>query len=399
MKRTIIIAITLVLVIFSFAACKKPESKKEAQVQQAQKEEKKQAEIKPEAQTKQKQQSTTPSAKEETKEKPVEIKESLLTEKEQREYKGGLEGELSYKEALSSLKILVKGDYKTIRWYQEWGKEYGFKDKDIQWRYENDICAAVKKIALVKTFPAIKAKASNKPPPPLNYQDEFVLILTVIEEKTSIPKAVACAAEAIGWYQDKKAIQVLNELIKNNDPEIRLQSAGSLLILDEGDTSLPVLDELAKAGIHQSTFALEKLFAWEIKKEYGANPVISHSKLWNERGKEILVKALNYSSDEVKAYAAASLAEIGGVRELVENASIKILKKLENKKEKDYKTKEDRNSDYRAGYHASVALERIKSIKGINVLKQLIKSNDDSLLKRRAEEALNNIQQNSRNLR
>lgn len=329
----------------------------------------------PETSSTQEESSTATESKEDTSWETI---PSQLTEKEQKEFGCVLEGDISLKRALKSLKILVKGDYKTIRCY----KEYGGTEKQIRDRYETDICAAVKKVAYDKTLPLAQAKALNKPLPTLNLEDEIELTLKVIETKKASPKAVACAAEAIAWYQDKKTIPVLTELIKDKDPEVRLQAAGALLILGKADTALPVLDDLAKAGTHQSVFALEKLFAWEIKKEYGEKPVVSHSKLWDERGKDILIRALNYSSDEVKAYAAVSLAEKGYEKDAIEKVSISILNRNKWKE----------SSDGRATHHAIYALEIIRSKKAIPSLKSIVNNPDAGYLSDRAAEALRNIE-------
>jgi len=376
MKKIAIILFALMLASYLFTACQKAK-------EPVQKEEVKQqpSDIATEVQPKQEKQIPHILKMEGKNNKIKEIEPTVLTEEEQKEFKGGLEGEITFEEALKSLRILIKGDYKTIRWYQEWGKKYNFNEEHIRDRYEDDLCAAVKKIATVKAFPAIKARAQSKALPVLKLKDEFDLTLKVIKIKTSFPKAVTCAAEAIGWYQDKRAIPILKGLIKNKDPEIRLQSAGSLLILGEGNLALPVLGEIAKSGIHQSTFALERLFKWEVKKEFGETPVISHTKLWDRRGKEILVKALNYSSDEVKAFAAASLAQMGEKRRIVEDISIKILKRNLWKE----------SSDRRANYHAIYALEILYSKNAIPILEDIINNPDAGYIADRAREALNKI--------
>ena len=340
MKKSIIPVIAAI-VIFLFTSCQKAKEleKKEAQVQQTQKEEIKQPlEQKPEVQMQKKEQlSSGMEMKEDKKENTIEINKSPLTTKEQKEFEGGLETQVSYKEALKSLPILLKGNHKTIRWYQDWGGKYNFDDKARSDKYEWDICAVLKKLATTKALPAVKASALSKPLPLLNAEQEIDLTLRVAKEKLSYPKGVSCAAEKLGWYQDKRVIPVLKELTKNKDPQVRLQAAGSLLILGEGDTALPVLDDLAKAGIqHLSPFVVEKLFAWEIRNESGKEPIISHTKLWDKRGQELLIKALDYPSDEVKAAAATRLAEMGIEKEKTEKTAFDIVQRLMYKTEKNY---------------------------------------------------------------
>lgn len=321
------------------------------------------------------------------KEEAIVVRSSMLTEQEQIAFKGDWTepSSLTQKDALKYLRILLKGDPETIRWYKsEDAKTYG----DARFLYQTHICATIQALA----------GKENK--------EGYDLILQVAEQKPDYPKAQACAAEALGWYGelkngkwqgDKRAIPVLRKMITDKDPEIRLQSAGTLLSLGEADIALPILDELAKAGIHQSTFALNKLFSPEERKEDGQiRIVVSHTKLWDVRGKDILKKALNYSNDEVKAFAAVSLAQIGQERNLVENTAINILEKLKYKKEKDYKTKEEFNSHGRAGEHAILALETIKSVKAVKVLNILIQNNDDPLLQQSAKKAITGIQQKTR---
>jgi hypothetical protein len=406
MKKTIIIAITLILAGFLFTSCQKSketEGKKEVQVRDVHKEEGKSqpAETKSEVQAEQQ----PPAGQQlinEHQEKPA---KSPLTEKEQKEFQGGLEIGLSYKDAMKSLSILLTGDHKTIRWYQDWGKEYNFDDKARSDKYEWDICAVVKKLATTKALPALKASAFSKPLPPLNAEQEIDLTLRVAEEKLSYPKGVSCAAEVLGWYQDKKAVPVLKKLIINKDPQVRLQAAGSLLILGEGDTALPVLDEIAKAGfIPLSPFVIEKLFAWEIRKESGKEPIISHTKLLDIRGQELLIKALDYPSDEVKAAAATRLAEMGIEKEKTESAALGIVQKLMHKTEKDYgigqqrvpnetytksyvlpgyegkkleELKEHFSSDLRACNNAIFALGWLKSKKAVPLLKYIMGKNTE----------------------
>ncbi len=362
MKKTIIIAIALFLAIFAFAACKKPESKKEASVQQAQKEE----------------------VKQQPKEKAA-VKIQQLSLDDQRGFKEVLDEEsLNEKEALQDIKILLKGNHNSIKFYDDWDEE----ERIRKIKYTDDFCTVIGRLAHLKS------------------KEGFNFLVDVMRKKVDYPKIRACAAGAVSWYgglkngkwhpdgKTKGAISVLKEIVNDKDPEVRLEAAGSLLSLGEGDLALPILAELAKAGIHQSTFALDKLFApEEIVEEGRKRLVVSHTKLWDKRGKEILIKALKYSSDEVKAFAAVSLADIGIEKNLVEETAIKILERLKNKKQKDYKVEQIRYSDYRAGYHASIALEKIKSAKGVRVLKELIENNDDVLLRGQAKESLKTIMQ------
>jgi len=402
---------TLIFTTFLSISCQKSqplEADKEVQTQKEMTTQAESSETKPEARSAQKEQSS-PQAylKEETK---AELrKEPLsLTEEEKKEFKKfrgvfGQEG-MSRKEALENLRILLKGGPDTIPYYQDsaFGDEKGRLEK-----YSEDFCTVMRQAADLKC------------------EKCYGLILTTIKEKATPPSIRpsirACAAETIGWYGeltegkwhgDKRALFVLREIINDKDPEVRLQAAGSLLGLGEGDIALSALNELAKDGIHQSTLALEKLFAPEERIENSKKQIVrSHTKLWDEKGREILVKALNYSSDEVKAFAAARLVDMGE-RGLAEPVLLDILKRLKDMKLKNYGLtkgeykkygeggKEEAykkyNTDWRALYTAISRLGKSKNKKAIIMLKDVIANEElgtkDSLIGDEARSALKSIE-------
>jgi HEAT repeat protein len=234
-------------------------------------------------------------------------------------------------------------------------------------------------------------------------KDAYSLILQVIEKKTEYSRALECSIVAVGlygklkngkWHGDKRSIPVLKNLVNDKDPKIRVQSAGALLSLGEGDLALPVLDELAKSGIPQSITALKRLFALEEREVNGIKRIVlSDTKLLDKRGEKILIKSLNYSSNEVKAFAAVRLAHMGIEKKRVEDTAITVLERLIDKKERGYKKAREWRSDKTAGYYAIAALEKIKSSAGINVLKKFLNNNYDASLQKRAKLALENIQQ------
>jgi HEAT repeat protein len=328
---------------------------------------------------------------------PLSCQKVELTEEEQRTFKGCIEPRsITQEDAFKYLHILIKGDPETIRWYREYEKdEKRTLIVDRRSLYQEDICAVVKVISRNKPMVQVlsgtrymmRALPKNKHMVQVLSKEEsekiekgYNLILQVIEQKADYPRARACAIKAIGlygefrdgkWYGDKRSLPVLKEAVNDKDPEVRLQAAGVLLSLGEGDIALPVLDELARAGISQSTTALDKLF------------MPSLPKLWDERGKDIIIKALSYPGDEVKAYAALKLVDMGVEKELAEATAIKILERLKDKKRRDYSL-----SDRKAGYNAIAVLEKTKSASGAKVLKLLIKNNEDTLLQKRAKKAL-----------
>jgi hypothetical protein len=384
-ERSIIYCLTLVLA-FTFylsTSCQKSpkrEGKKEVQTQEKEIMQPQPLETKSDKQSIKKE--PLPTQTEDTnKKEPI-----VLTEEEKekfRKFEGvfGQEG-MDEKEALQDAWILLKGSPATIPYYQDsvYGDEKGRLEK-----YSDDFCTVVRRLASLKS------------------KEGYNLTLKVIKEKITPrsirPSSRACAAEAIGWYGelkggkwygDKRSIPVLKEILKDADPEVRLQAAGSLLSLGEGSIALPVLDELAKAGIHQSTFALDKLFAPEEMEIDGRIGIfISHAKLWDERGKEILIKALSYPSDEVKAFAAVRLAEMKVDTEEVEKTSFQIVEKFKNTTIKDYGFDPQKGvpavgpradlfySNGRACTYAIHALRDINSRKAIPLLNYIKQNNRD----------------------
>ena len=399
-----------IICIFSLS-CQKAQQHEGKKEVQAQKEEMKQpqaVEPKSEAQVKQQPEKViSQQPKEEKKEEVFILRSNPLTEEERIEFKtfkGVPIPPDTKQEALYDLKLLLRGTPETIPYYQR--PEFG-EGKDRLDKYADDYCTA------------IKGAAS------LQCKECYDLIIKTIQEKATPPyihpSIRGCAAEALGWYGklkdgkwygDKAAVPVLKEIINDKDPEVRLQAAGSLLSLEEVDIALPILDELARAGIHQSTLALEKLFAPEERIENGKKQIVrSHTKLWDEKGREILVKALNYSSDEVKAFAAARLVDLGE-RGLAEPVLLDLLKRLKDMKLENYGlTKEEYkkygeggkeggyekyNSDWRALYTAIIRLGKSKNKNAIIMLKDVIANEElgskNNLIGDEARSALKSIE-------
>jgi hypothetical protein len=358
----------VLLPLFAFQEVKEPEGKKNVQVQKAEV-------IQPVPETGDK--------------VPPQVKQNVgqLTEEEQKSFEGCIEpGILTQEEALKSLRILVKGDSDTIRWYKKYEKEPNRTLRtDRRYLYQMDICSNV----------MILSKGKNK--------DAYSLILQIIEKKTEYSRTLECSIVAVSlygefkngkWHGDKRSIPVLKKLVNDKDPKIRVQSAGALLSLGEGDLALPVLDELAKSGIPQSITALKRLFALEEREVNGIKRIVlSDTKLLDKRGEKILIKSLNYSSNEVKAFAAVRLAHMGIEKKRVEDTAITVLERLIDKKERGYKKAREWRSDKTAGYYAIAALEKIKSSAGINVLKKFLNNNYDASFQKRAKLALENILQ------
>lgn len=405
-KITIILAV-LILIGILLTSCQKAketESKKEVQVQQTQKEE-----TKPEVQTeKQEQPTVIPQAKEEKKEKPVEIIKSPLTDVEQK-FVEKIGGDIpspnlfkSQEAAVRYLKILLKGDEKTIRWYVNFAKKE--TESYVKRAYADDLCIAMEALAL-------------------KHNKAFELILEVMKDKSNYPSTYACASKMIGWYaikegkteRVKETIPLLKEAIKQNDFKVRLEAAGSLLSSGEANVALPVLDELAKQG---KVEALAKLF--EPDKEGAVH--WSKLKFWDKRGLEIIKKALDYPSEEVKAWAAMALVNLDIEKAKAEAVAFSIVKNLMYKKWNEYgiswddkrgivplpgyekkfnELHEKYTSDVRACDRAMGVLGRLKSKKAVPSLRYIQKNNTEAgnvcwenLADKTAEHALERILEN-----
>jgi hypothetical protein len=396
MKAAKILAI---LTVFLFLSCQKapaPESKSEVQVQQSiqqvQKEKVKQqpVEIKP-AETKleiqpksQKQPLAKTETKEEKKEKLKEAKSSSLTEEEQRLVERIGENILiapsqyfdSQEDAVEYLKPLLKADHRTIRLYE--GYEALNEDKRRQ-DYDKAISKAIMAID-----------------PNTKVGSEF--IIEVLETKREYPRALSEAAKAVKFAKDNRVIPLLKKVVKNQDTTVRLEAAGSLLALDDADTALPVLDDLAKEG---ETYAIPYLFKSGWGKEW---------KLWDERGLEIIKKALVYPPDKIKAEAALFLAEMEIEKEKAEEVALKIMEKFKDKTAKDYRLSIEETASrstlegdrfYNDGVACDYAMEALsltKSKRAILALKHISERKAEwwyVCWKRPAEEALKKILENN----
>jgi len=309
MKKSIIPVIAIIVTIFLFTSCQKAkesEGKKEA-IQQTQKEALKQpSAISPEIQTKQ--------------ETSIEIKDSPLTEEEQKEFEkfGGdwmspnvFKNE---KQAIKILKILVKGDHMTIRWFQTPPPTSEEEQQRIKKIYSDDIATALSVIN------------------PKTNREGFNLAIEILKKKKDYPEAMVAAAIVLKVAQDKSEIPLLREVAKHPNPTVRLQAAGALIMLGDADTALPILNELAeKEGL---SGALYLLFT-------------GPGKITDERGYSIVEKALKYPGAEVRISAVKLLLESKKItKEKAEEIALGILKELKDKTLKDYGLMRDPKNIY-----------------------------------------------------
>ncbi len=294
-------------------------------------------------------------------------------------------GALSQEDAIRYLRILLKGDHNSISFYEQYERTNDRSGVNAWTTYRNDICVTV------------KALSDNRNP------ETYDLILRVIKQKKDYPEARVCAIREImsygdivagKWQGNKESIPVLKKAVKDEHPDVRMNAAAALLSLNKGDMSLPILKEFVETDQARSITALSMLFSPEHRALRGALRVApSDTLLFDERGKNILIEALNNSSSETRIFAAVRLHGMGIEEKQAEQTAIDVIEKLRERKRKDYEQFIKWQSDRRSLFYAIELLEKVGSKAGIDVLKRYIDNTEDPALKKRAELVLNAIQQ------
>jgi hypothetical protein len=291
-------------------------------------------------------------------EKLVQTKGSTLTEEEQRDFEK-FGGEWvspavfkNEKEAIKYLKILLKGDEKTIRWYQKWellGKDRETREKEKKQNYGENIATALH---------AINTK-TNK--------EGLQLAIEVLKTKRGYPEALEGAADAIRralrYPGDGELIPLLREVAIDPNSSVRLSVAEALLDLGDSNTALPMLDELTRKGY---TAALGYIFDTMKGKE------------WEPKGIASFRKALTYENKESKALGALFLIRLsnkGRVKEdlgKLESMLLEMFEPILDKKKWDKPINGEGYSDRRTVDIIIPALGELKSHKAIPLLKRLL---------------------------
>ncbi|MEW6068466.1 MAG: HEAT repeat domain-containing protein [Nitrospirota bacterium] len=311
---------------------------------------------------------------------PAEVKEGPLTEEEQRFVEEIGEGPLitpnafnSEAEAIKYLKILLKGDHRTIRFF------YGYKERS-QSEYA---------IAINSALYVINTKTNKK---------GYNLAVEVLKTKWEYPEAMEAAAIHVRFIQDPKIIPLLRPLLKHPDLRVRREAAASLYDLNDANTALPVLEELIEK--HGDRGAMVHLFDWK------KGEIV---KLKDEHGYNILLKAMNHNSVYVRVEATFLLYDAKRIsKEDAEKVAINAL--LNYKPMREYglsydsrgelipikriddteleKAKKQWGSDNRAYYTAIALLGKLKNTKAIPVLEKFANQVEDSYIKRSAKEEI-----------
>ncbi len=321
---------------------------------------------------------------------PVQSKQTKLSDLQT--FEGCLDSNvLTRQDALKYLEILLKGDHDSISYYEAYVSYQQNKYKnstkpsytmepDMEDLYQKDICITVNLLSAMKETKA------------------YGLILKIIERKTAYPKALICAAGALMsygefkdgiWHVDERGIPVLRKILYDKNPDVRLQAAGTLLSLGESDPALSVLKEMVGPDSERSKAVLDMLFALEEKENMGIMTLVpSDTRLWDERGKEILLQALDSLNIEVRAYSAFKLVHMGIDIQRAEDISLDILDQLKYRKVKDYEDMSRRLSDRNAAIYAMDALKKTGSATAENILKTLIENSDDPYLIEKAKKLI-----------
>jgi hypothetical protein len=215
-------------------------------------------------------------------EQKMKVSSGPITEEEQKIVEKLTEGALttpnvfrSESGALKYLKILLKGDHSTFRFFR------GYPTEDERKTYYGEAMES----ALSRLNPKKKAA--------------FDVTVEILKTKREYPPAVTEAARIIKNANDKSIMPLLAELTKHPNSRTRCEAANSLLELGDADTALPVLKELIDN--EASTEAITHLFEWR-----NGNVV----KLKDERGYSILDNALNNGKPLARVEAASLLYKV-----------------------------------------------------------------------------------------
>lgn len=350
----------LVLAILSVTSCQKvkePEGKKESIVQQRQEE------------TTQRSADQRIDSQDKQEEPTVEDRLSLVTEIERKKIKAQFHGEIlqenfkNEKEIVGYLRILLKGDHRSFRMDTPHPASMEKDDQIRRYQY-GDVIGILLSYLNPKT---------NK--------DAFDMAVEILKTKRDYPSAMSSAARAVKFAKNLSVLPLLRETLKHSDQRVRLESAGSLLVLGDADMALPVLEELAeKEGF---IGALYYLFS---------SPGI----IIDARGYTIVEKALINPKAEVRITAVKLLLDSKKItKEKAEDISLSILQALKDKTIQNYglmpvkpkesiavkplpgsnidvdKSDKQNSSDSRACEHAASLLGQLRSSKALPVLKQI----------------------------
>jgi hypothetical protein len=200
-----------------------------------------------------------------TQEKKIKVSGGPITEEDQQVVDELTEGVLvtpnnfqSRSGAIKYLRILLKGDHNSFRFFQ------GLPNEQAKTYYGEAIASALSVIG-----------SGNK--------DVLDLTGHILKTKQDYPVAIAEAARHVADTNDKRIIPLLQQLVNNPAlGEYRCEVANALLDFGDADSALPVLKELIDKEAYYEAFS--DLFIWGIGGQI---------KIKDERGYAILENALD----------------------------------------------------------------------------------------------------------
>lgn len=184
------------------------------------------------------------------------------------------------------LRILIDNDETTIQCYVDIPKTEPYTAKHY---YDRDMDALVYSINNIEKS-----------------EKAFNIYLEIINKKPDYPYAIASVLQALMNYGEKKQIilpifrkwaklKLENNMLSREQPKVKWIAAEALLYYNEIDSALIALDESAQFG---TTSALGDIY----------NSMIS--KKWQNKGIDIIKKALTYDNKETKMLAALFLIKL-----------------------------------------------------------------------------------------
>lgn len=263
-----------------------------------------------------------------------EIKPGMLLESEQNQFIPldfiDNKSSLKINDATDLLKLMIKGDHDTIRYYLKHRFSLGSSSGslaigDLEY-YQENICDLLH--ALISHDKEISYRFASE----------------LLKIKYEYFDTVKCSLASMWIYQKKEAVPFIKKFldyriphifdiynskrfIQRTEEEITLEAAGSLLGLGNLNDSLPILENLAKKG---NTYAIPYLL----------NCYRDKCNMRNKKVLPIIKNAMTFPKDKIKAEAAFFLARLDLKDKTIDNQiealALNIVKKYMNSTEKDF---------------------------------------------------------------
>lgn len=249
--------------------------------------------------------------------------------------------------ALRYLRVMVKGDANSIRFYQQSmadGKKYG-----IDW-YQEDMVETMR----------FASRDYNKA--------AYSLILQALETKDDYPMVMDAAAGYVGMYAmhsmdivrqygEDRPLQCLYKMLRSNDDYYRLSAADALNNFGYHDVALNTREDIIKNGSPYACRAVEALYNYRTEK------------VDDEKSLAILMRTLTYQTNDAAKAEAVGLLTKSGYAAMAEPVAIELLKKTSGSSDT---ANADDLFDGQVRDKVVYALIRMKSKTAIPYLRQLV---------------------------